>query len=104
MQCYKEVPSANNNSNIITTDGNGNFNDIEMNEKILTASSIVRTIVTLIINLDTAPEVLIQMESSIIPVVIFTLENEIIGNFPLPRNGSIETDSILDIYINMIIH
>nr|CAG8481704.1 10796_t:CDS:10 [Entrophospora candida] len=72
MHDYKEIPSANDNID------DSSLDDAEMNEKILTASGIIRTVVTLIVNLDTTPEVLIQMESSIMPIVVFVLENEVI--------------------------
>ncbi|CAJ0826520.1 6037_t:CDS:10 [Entrophospora sp. SA101] len=72
MHDYKEIPSTNDNID------DSSLDDAEMNEKILTASGIIRTVVTLIVNLDTTPEVLIQMESSIMPIVIFVLENEVI--------------------------
>nr|CAG8510674.1 13785_t:CDS:10 [Entrophospora candida] len=76
MHDYKEIPSANDSID------DSSLDDAEMNEKILTASGIIRTVVTLIVNLDTTPEVLIQMESSIMPIVIFVLENEVIAMLP----------------------
>ncbi|CAJ0650459.1 16009_t:CDS:10 [Entrophospora sp. SA101] len=76
MHDYKEIPSTNDNID------DSSLDDAEMNEKILTASGIIRTVVTLIVNLDTTPEVLIQMESSIMPIVIFVLENEVIAMLP----------------------
>ncbi|ORZ05818.1 armadillo-type protein [Absidia repens] len=71
----------NNNNNSSNDDGEDNvsFNgDIdELSDKMMAAMGVLKTIGTLILSLESSPEVLQQLEDALLPVITYTLENSI---------------------------
>lgn len=53
----------------------------ELSDKLLAAGGILKTIGTLLLAVDSAPDVLRQLEHVILPVCVVTLEREMIGIF-----------------------
>lgn len=60
-------------------EGYGDFLD----DKSITALGVLQTIGTLILSLETSPEVLMHLETILLPVVSITLENKLYGNFSM---------------------
>ncbi|CAO3651162.1 unnamed protein product [Cunninghamella echinulata] len=60
-------------------DENGSINgDIdELSDKTMAAMGVLKTIGTLILSLESSPEVLQQLENALLPVITYTLENSI---------------------------
>lgn len=53
--------------------------DLEINDKVLAASGVLKTMSTLILSLESTPEILEQLENALLPVITFTLKNGIAG-------------------------
>lgn len=51
-------------------------------DKEIAAMNIAQTIGTVISAVETSPEILSQVQDVIAPIVVFTLEKQLIGNFP----------------------
>lgn len=51
----------------------------EMGDKTMAAMGVLKTIGTLILSLESTPEMLLQLENALLPVITYTLENTIIG-------------------------
>ena len=51
-------------------------------DKEIAAMNIAQTIGTVISAVETSPEILAQVQDVIAPIVVFTLEKQLIGNFP----------------------
>ncbi|CAG8475521.1 4872_t:CDS:10, partial [Acaulospora morrowiae] len=51
--------------------------DMEISEKTMAATGVLKTITTLILNLESTPEVMSQLENVLLPVISFTLKNTI---------------------------
>ena len=47
--------------------------------------NIAQTIGTVISAVETSPEILAQVQDVIAPIVVFTLEKQLIGNSPQPK-------------------
>lgn len=61
-------------------------------DKEITAMNIAQTIGTVISAVETSPEILAQVQDVIAPIVVFTLEKQLIGNAsPLNLRGSVVT-------------
>ena len=54
-----------------------------LDEKNITALGVLQTIGTLILTLESTPDVLMHLETILFPVISVTLENKIYGNIPL---------------------
>lgn len=65
-------------------DGYGDFLD----DKSITALGVLQTIGTLILTLESTPDVLQHLETILMPVVRITLENKLFGEFILPNADS----------------
>lgn len=61
-------------------DDDGEFNgDIEeMSDKTMAAMGVLKTIGTLILSLESTPDVLQQLENALLPVITYTLENNVL--------------------------
>ncbi|KAL0098010.1 armadillo-type protein [Phycomyces blakesleeanus] len=77
LRIMEDIAQAN---NINGDDENGSFNgDIdEMSDKTMAAMGVLKTIGTLILSLESTPEVLQQLEDALLPVITYTLENSIV--------------------------
>ena len=53
-----------------------------LDDKSITALGVLQTIGTLILTLESTPEVLLHLENVLVPVITVTLENKLFGNFP----------------------
>lgn len=51
-------------------------------DKEIAAMNVAQTIGTVISAVETSPEILAQVQDVIAPIVVFTLEKQLIGNFP----------------------
>ena len=51
-------------------------------DKEIAAMNIAQTIGTVISAVETSPDILAQVQDVIAPIVIFTLEKQLIGNYP----------------------
>lgn len=51
-------------------------------DKEIAAMNTAQTIGTVISAVETSPEILAQVQDVITPIVVFTLEKQLIGNFP----------------------
>ncbi|KAG2183579.1 hypothetical protein INT43_006585 [Umbelopsis isabellina] len=54
------------------------FDFDEMGDKTMAAMGVLKTIGTLILSLESTPEMLLQLENALLPVITYTLENTII--------------------------
>jgi len=54
-------------------------------DKEIAAMNVAQTIGTVISAVETSPEILAQVQDVIAPIVVFTLEKQLIGNFPHPK-------------------
>ena len=61
-------------------DGYGDFLD----DKSITALGVLQTIGTLILTLESTPDVLLHLETILMPVISITLENKLYGKFVNP--------------------
>ncbi|CEP12645.1 hypothetical protein [Parasitella parasitica] len=60
------------------TNGNGEDGNVdESGEKIMAAMSVLKTIRTLILSLESTPDILQQLENTLLPVITYTLNNRI---------------------------
>lgn len=50
----------------------------ELNEKTMAAMGVLKTIGTLILSLESTPDVLQQLENALLPVITYTLENQVL--------------------------
>lgn len=53
-----------------------------LDDKSITALGVLQTIGTLILTLESTPEVLLHLENVLVPVITVTLENKLFGNTP----------------------
>ena len=51
-----------------------------LDDKSITALGVLQTIGTLILTLESTPEVLLHLENVLVPVITVTLENKLFGN------------------------
>ena len=58
-----------------------------LDDKAITALGVLQTIGTLILTLESTPEVLAQLETILIPVITITLENKLYGEYALRREA-----------------
>ena len=58
-------------------DGYGDF----MDDKSITALGVLQTIGTLILSLESTPDVLLHLETILMPVIVITLDNNLLGRF-----------------------
>jgi hypothetical protein len=75
-QAQKEVTDEDVFAGTINSDGTA--------DKIMAAMGVLKTIGTLILSLQSTPEMLSQLETVLQPVISYTLENSIIGKFEHP--------------------
>jgi hypothetical protein len=59
--------------------GDDNLDFDEMGDKTMAAMGVLKTIGTLILSLESTPEMLLQLENALLPVITYTLNNTIIG-------------------------
>ncbi|KAI9022225.1 armadillo-type protein [Phycomyces nitens] len=71
------------NSNAATADDDQSFQgDMdEMSDKTMAAMGVLKTIGTLILSLESSPDVLQQLENALLPVITYTLNNRILDLF-----------------------
>lgn len=55
-----------------------------LDDKSITALGVLQTIGTLILTLESTPEVLLHLENVLVPVITVTLENKLFGNHREP--------------------
>jgi hypothetical protein len=68
-----------NQNNNLTGDDEDFVGDIdEVSDKTMAAMGVLKTIGTLILSLESTPEVLQQLENALLPVITYTLENKIL--------------------------
>ena len=67
-------------------DDDGEYGDF-LDDKSITALGVLQTIGTLILTLESTPDVLLHIEAVLMPVIQMTLENKLYGKweFPLPK-------------------
>jgi hypothetical protein len=63
-----------------------------LDDKSITALGVLQTIGTLILTLESTPDVLLHLETILMPVITITLENKLYGMFHLPGHA-FETDT-----------
>jgi len=74
-QAQKEITDEDVFAGTINTDG--------VADKIMAAMGVLKTIGTLILSLQSTPEMLSQLETVLQPVISYTLENSIIGKLKI---------------------
>src|SRR6266511_3155728 len=77
MQEYQESEAAEINDNCDIEDF---IDGYDMSDRIITASGVLKTIITLILSLESSTDLLHQLEIVLSPIISFTLENNIMGN------------------------
>ncbi|CAG8478067.1 8378_t:CDS:10, partial [Cetraspora pellucida] len=70
MQDYQNAPAVPGSDDIYDS-------SYDCGEKTLAAAGVLKTITTLILSLESTPEILSQLETVLLPVITFTLENTI---------------------------
>ena len=50
-------------------------------DKIFAAMGVAKTITTVVASVDSSPEILAQVQEVVIPIIVLTLENKILGEF-----------------------
>lgn len=58
-----------------------------LDDKSITALGVLQTIGTLILTLESTPEVLLHLENVLVPVITVTLENKLFGNAFCPHSA-----------------
>jgi len=56
-----------------------NATELDISDKTMAASGVLKTITTLLLSLESTPELLSQLENALLPVITYSLENAIIG-------------------------
>lgn len=56
-----------------------NVTELDISDKTMAASGVLKTITTLLLSLESTPELLSQLENALLPVITYSLENTIIG-------------------------
>lgn len=71
-----------------------------LDDKSITALGVLQTIGTLILTLESTPDVLLHLETILMPVITITLENKLYGTSPLPfpLSGDHTNFSLTDLY------
>lgn len=64
-------------ANLDTTDTTQDYDDIS--DKMMAASGILKTIGTLFLAVDSAPEVLRELEKTILPICVITMQKNLVG-------------------------
>ncbi|CAG8497297.1 16245_t:CDS:10 [Acaulospora colombiana] len=72
MQDFQDAPASSGKE-----ETHDSFGDMEINEKTMAATGVLKTITTLILNLESTPEVSAQLENALLPIITFTLKNTI---------------------------
>jgi hypothetical protein len=53
--------------------------DLDISDKAMAASGVLKTITTVLLSLESTPDLLAQLENALLPVITYTLENTITG-------------------------
>ncbi|KAI9486221.1 MAG: armadillo-type protein [Benjaminiella poitrasii] len=73
------MEELNQNNTLATADDDEFSGDIdELSDKTMAAMGVLKTIGTLILSLESTPEILQQLENALLPVITYTLENKIL--------------------------
>jgi hypothetical protein len=75
-------------TNISNLTGDDNDYD-DMTDKTMAAIGILKTIATLVISVQSSPELLAEIEQALLPCIVFTLQNQIIGKAVACWNSSL---------------
>jgi hypothetical protein len=78
LRIMEDYTGANNNSNNATNDDDDDYGDLDdISDKTMAAMGVLKTIGTLILSLESTPEILQQLENALLPVITYTLKNKI---------------------------
>lgn len=79
LRIMEELAQA--NQQAMGDDGSFNGDVDEMSDKTMAAMGVLKTIGTLILSLESTPDVLQQLENALLPVITYTLENKVMDLF-----------------------
>ena len=88
MQDYQD-------SEAVVGDGNLEPSELDISDKTMAASGVLKTITTVLLSLESTPDLLSRLENALLPVLTYTLENTITGeisNYKLHNNYLILKD------------
>ena len=75
-------------------EGYGDF----MDDKSITALGVLQTIGTLILSLESTPDVLLHLETILMPVIVITLDNNLLGRFTTASDSTDHTLMQTDLF------
>ncbi|KAI7886446.1 ARM repeat-containing protein [Lichtheimia hyalospora FSU 10163] len=79
LRIMEELAQA--NQQAMGDDGSFNGDVDEMSDKTMAAMGVLKTIGTLILSLESTPDILQQLENALLPVITYTLENKVMDLF-----------------------
>ena len=59
--------------------------ELDISDKTMAVSGVLKTITTLLLSLESTPELLSQLENALLPVITYSLENAIIGEINIGK-------------------